>query len=118
LGVLSQLEELVRALASQKGSISVVCGPIVDDTIHTIGSNKVVVPQRFFKALLQNNHNKWQAIGFVVDNQSGKRPLSTYALSINELQEITGITFFPALPNDIAENVKSQVDFSQWMVAR
>jgi len=115
-GVWNSLEEQVRALALQKGSIYVVCGPIVDENPQTIGENKVVVPQRFFKALLQNNNGDWQAIGFVFDNKSGKRPLSTYALSVSELQEITGITFFPSLPEEIAERVKPEVDFSRWTV--
>jgi len=117
-GVWNNLEEQVRALASQKGSIYVVCGPIVDENPQTIGANNVVVPQRFFKALLQNNTGNWYAIGFVFDNKSGKRPLSTYALSVSELQEITGITFFPSLPKEIAENVKSEVDFSRWTVTQ
>ncbi len=117
-GVWNSLEEQVRSLALQKGSIYVVCGPIVGENPQTIGENNVVVPQQFFKALLQNTNDDWQAIGFVFDNKSGKKPLSTCALSINELEEITRITFFPALPKKITKNVKSEVDFTQWLVSR
>lgn len=117
-GVWNSLEEQVRALASQKGSIYVVCGPIVNENPQTIGENIVVVPQRFFKALLQTDSGEWHAIGFMFNNTSGKQPLATYALSINELEEITGITFFPALPAEIVKNVKSQVDFNRWTVVR
>lgn len=117
-GVWKSLEEQVRDIAAEKGSLYVVCGPIVAPNYQTIGDNKVVVPQQFFKALLQNYNNEWHAIAFVFDNKSGKRPLSTYALSIKELEEITGITFFPSLNKKIAKNVKSQVDFAQWTVSR
>ena len=38
-GVWKDLEEQVRDLASQKGSIFVICGPIVTDTSTTLGEN-------------------------------------------------------------------------------
>ncbi|MDR0941814.1 MAG: DNA/RNA non-specific endonuclease [Bacteroidales bacterium] len=117
-GVWNSLEEQVRALATQKGSIYVVCGPIVNKKPQRIGKNAVVVPQRFFKALLLNDGGEWQAIGFLFVNTSGKQPLATYALSIHELEEISGITFFPILPAEIANRVKSQVDFSKWTVVK
>lgn len=110
------LEEQVRDLASQKGSIYVVCGPIVPADYQTIGENRVAVPSAFFKVLLQEENGEIHTIGFVYENKSGKRPMSTYARTVNEIEEITGIDFFPVLPNDIEEKVESEVDFSKWAV--
>jgi endonuclease G len=113
-GVWENLEKQVRALAAQNGSIFVVCGPLVNENYETIGAHNVAVPQGFFKALLRKSDAEWHSIAFVFDNVSGKRPLSTYAISVRELEEKTGITFFPTLP----KHVKSQVDFSVWTVSR
>lgn len=113
-GVWKDLEEQVRDLASQKGSIFVACGPIVTDASTTIGENKVVVPQAFFKVLLQEEDGTIHTIGFVYENISGRKPMSTYAMTVDEVEEITGIDFFPSLPNKIEKKTESEVDFTKW----
>lgn len=113
-GVWKDLEEQVRDLASQKGSIFVACGPIVTDASTTIGENKVVVPQAFFKVLLQEENGTIHTIGFVYENISGRKPMSTYAMTVDEVEEITGIDFFPSLPNKIEKKTESEVDFTKW----
>ncbi|MGN0033407.1 MAG: DNA/RNA non-specific endonuclease [Candidatus Limimorpha sp.] len=117
-GVWKDLEEHVRALASQKGHIFVVCGPIVRDASRTIGENKVVVPDAFFKVLLQEDNGEIHTIGFIYENISGRKPMSTYALSVDEVEEITGIDFFPSLPNKIEDATEKTVDFSKWTVKK
>lgn len=116
-GVWKDLEEQVRDLASQKGKIFVVCGPIVKDTSKTIGENKVVVPQAFYKVLLQEKNGEIHTIGFVYENVSGRKPMSTYAMTIDEVEELTKIDFFPSLPNKVENKVESEIDFSQWTIS-
>lgn len=116
-GVWKDLEEQVRDLAYQKGSIFVVCGPIVNDASTTIGLNKVVVPQAFFKVLLQENNGEIHTIGFVYENKSGSKPMSTYAMTVDEVEKMTNIDFFPSLPDNIEKSVESDVDFSKWTVS-
>ena len=113
-GVWKDLEEQVRDLASQKGSIFVICGPIVTDTSTTLGENKVVVPQAFFKVLLQEEDGNIHTIGFVYENVSGRKPMSTYAMTVDEVEAITNIDFFPSLPNRIENKTESEVDFTKW----
>ena len=115
-GVWKDLEEQVRELARQKGNIYVVCGPIVPKKPQTIGYNKVAVPDAFFKVLLQNDNGEWSAIAFMFANESGRKPLSTYAMSVEEMQIISEIDFFPALPDSIEKIVESHVDFTKWNI--
>ena len=115
-GVWKDLEEQVRDLARQKGRIFVVCGPIVNDTSLTLGTNKVVVPQAFFKVLLQEEQGEIHAIGFVYENKSGRKPMSTYAMTVDEVEDLTEIDFFPSLPNRVEKEAESAVDFSKWTI--
>ena len=116
-GVWKDLEEQVRDLAYQKGKIFVVCGPIVNDASTTIGTNKVVVPQAFFKVLLQEENDEIHTIGFIYENVSGRKPMSTYAMTVDEVEELTNIDFFPSLPDKIEKIAEAKVDFSQWTVS-
>ena len=115
-GVWKDLEEQVRDLAAQKGSIYVVCGPIVNADYQTIGANNVVIPSAFFKVLLQEENGKIYTIGFVYENVAGRRPMSTYAMTVDEVEELTGIDFFPSLPDKIEKRVEAEVDFTKWTV--
>ena len=117
-GVWKDLEEQVRDLAMEKGRIFVVCGPIVTDDSNTIGDNKVVVPQAFFKVLLQEDNGETHTIGFIYENKSGRKPMSTYAMTVDEVEEITNIDFFPSLPNDIEKRTESEVNFMKWSVSK
>jgi endonuclease G len=117
-GVWKDLEEQVRDLASQKGRIFVVCGPIVNDTSNTIGENKVVVPQAFFKVLLHEEDGEIHTIGFVYENISGRKPMASYAMSVDEVEEITDIDFFCSLPDKIERRSEAAVDFSKWTVKK
>lgn len=115
-GAWKDLEEQVRDLAAQKGHIYVVCGPIVADNHETIGTNQVVIPQAFFKVLLQEENGEIHTIGFVYENVAGRRPMSTYAMSVDEVEELTGIDFFPSLPDKIEKRAEAEVDFTKWTV--
>jgi len=115
-GVWNDLEIQVRELAQQKGKIYIVCGPIMSKQPKTIGTNKVAVPDAFFKVLLQNENDNWYAIAFMFANESGRKPLSTYAMSVEDMQMITDIDFFPALPDDIEQKAESEVDFTKWNI--
>jgi endonuclease G len=111
------LEEQTRSLAMQKGKIYVVCGPIVSKKPGTIGQNSVVIPDAFFKVLLQNDEEEWAAIAFMFPNESGKsQPISTYAMSVEEIEAITGIDFFHQLPDSIEERIENRVDFMKWNI--
>jgi endonuclease G len=115
-GVWNELEMQVRELARQKGKIYVVCGPVMSKQPKTIGTNKVAIPDAFFKVLLQNDNENWYAIAFMFANESGRKPLSAYAMVVEDMQIIADIDFFPALPDSIERAVESQTDFTKWNI--
>ena len=112
------LEELVRDLARRYDSIYICCGPIVEDETRTIGTvRKIVVPQAFFKVLLRMKTNgKWTAIGFVMPNKAGNRPLMTYMMTIDEVEAMTGIDFFHALPDTIENETEADYTVADWTI--
>ena len=43
--------------------------------------------------------------------------MSTYAMTVDEVENLTNIDFFPSLPNKIENKVEAEVDFSQWTIS-
>lgn len=109
------LEKQVREWANRYGKVWVVSGPIIGENIYgTIGRDRVVVPDAFFKAVMVHDGRRYQSIAFVMGNDAERYWLQDCALTIDELEERTGIDFYPALPDDIEDDAESRYDFSVW----
>lgn len=110
----NQIEMACRRWAEKWGDIYIVCGPIFFHQEHeTIGPNKIVVPEAFFKVVLCLN-GKPKGIGFIRRNTDSSRRNDLYVNSIRDVERITGMTFFPTLSKEIAEDVKSQANLKEW----
>lgn len=111
-----ELEEACRLWAQREGKIYIVCGPILYKQKHrTIGKqHRITVPEAFFKVVLCMNSKSPKAIGFIYKNASGNHPLDSYVNSVDEVERITGIDFFPSLPNEVEEKVEATYDLRLW----
>ena len=111
------LEELGRDLAQRYKSIYICCGPIVTDASNTIGARHIVVPQSFYKVFLRcKSDGSWTSIGFVMPNAPGNRPLMTYMLPVDKVEQLTGIDFFYNLPDSIEEIIEADYTISDWTI--
>lgn len=110
----NEMEMACRKWAKKYGDLYIVCGPILYKGKHkTIGKNKVVVPEAFFKVVLRTGDNP-QAIGFIYKNTSGNRPKDSYVNTVDEVERITGIDFFPSLPDNVEKKVEAECDLGLW----
>ncbi len=114
-GIWGDLEAAVRTMAYDNGSIYVVTGPVLTDGPYkTIGDSEVAVPNYFYKAILDYSEPDIKAIGFVLPNEGSSKSLSSYAVSINDVEEITGLDFFTALPDSQEEEIENSFSTSKW----
>ena len=105
------LEKKVRDWANRYGSVIVYTGPIVLDNVYgTIGYNKVVVPDAFFKAILAGE----QSIAFVMYNHNNNENMQKCAMSVDELEELTGFDFFAALDDTLEAEAEKSYKLNFW----
>ena len=57
---------------------------------------------------------KPKAVGFVIRNNEGKKKRDQYINTVDEVERITGIDFFPALPDDIENEVEAYSNLEDW----
>lgn len=111
------LENRVRKWANQFGRVYVVTGPIVGQNLYgKIGLHQVVVPDAFFKALLVYSSGEYHGIAFVMFNNCDTQTISGSYLSINELEKVVNIDFFPGLDDTIEESVEDDVELKFWNI--
>jgi endonuclease G len=68
----------------------------------------VKVPDAFFKVILIQSPKKTCALGFFFENEAGQRPLNEYLVSIDYLEQTTGIDFFPSLPDELENTLEAE----------
>jgi len=114
-GAWGKLEEKCRQRARRDSAIIIISGPVLTDPIEMhIGDTGVAVPARFFKVILSPYATPPTAIGFIMPNGSVPGGIQTCAVTVDEVEAVTGHDFFNALPDDIENQVESQVNFNRW----
>lgn len=109
------LEGKVRGYANTSDTTYVVTGVILDDSTRiTYDSDQkpITVPSAYFKAILKYNESStlgsWNAAAFYLEHRAYSEGLGKqHSMSIDRLEDITGIDFFVNLPAKIG---KEQAD--------
>lgn len=113
-GLWNQIEMQCRYWAKKYEKLYIICGPIFLRGEHqTIGPNRVMVPEAFFKAVLCLEGEP-KGIAFVCRNTKGDRKKDYYVNTIRQVERITGYCLFPNLDEDIAEQVKDYAYIDEW----
>jgi len=113
-GIWKNLEAQVRKWAKDNDELYVVSGPVLREGLPVIGPNEVAVPEFYFKVILDYAEPERKTLGFILPNQASRADLSSYAVSIDQVEATTGIDFFPRLPDDLEESLESQSNPGEW----
>lgn len=114
-GIWADLEATIRTFAATEGSVYVVTGPVLTDSPYdTIGDNGVSIPNAYYKVVLDYNEPEKKAIGFVLPNEGSDKDLSKFATSVDEIEELTEIDFFPQLPDEEENVLESSYEVDAW----
>lgn len=111
-----RLESACRRWADLYGSIYIVCGPVYCSDKHiTIGTNHAIaVPDGFFKVVITLMEGEEKGIGFYYKNDDVRQTMESAALSIDQVEELTGYDFFSELSDDIENRIEVQNKLSSW----
>lgn len=113
-GIWSRLEKQVRHFATKEKRIVVVTGPILpaEKTI-TIGANKVTVPQYYYKVIYDTTPPE-KMIAFVLPNKGSSADLRTFVVTVDKVEELTGLDFFSTVPQPKQEQLERTITVENW----
>ena len=113
-GVWNRLEIQVRAWARRYDSLYVITGGVLRKGLRGIGYESVSVPEAFYKIVFRGDPTNPAAIAFLIPHRETSRPLETFRVSIDHLEEETGIDFFNALEDSLEAKLEGDVTGSSW----
>ncbi len=108
-GIWSDLENQVRVWARRDNGLYVITGPVLKPGLPTIGkTNEVSVPEKFYKVILYCNKPDIRMIGFLLNNESSNESIRQFAVPVDLIEQLTGIDFFPKIPDDLERKLESK----------
>ncbi len=115
-GVWRELEELTRDWAKRFKHLYVVTGPVLSQPIKFwIGESQVAVAPSFYKVLLDFSEPELKAIGFIVPNVTSTERIESFAVSVDEVEKLTGINFFQNLMEpSLEQELEANFDVNLW----
>ena len=92
----------------------IVTGPIFLKTpLLTIGANEVAVPDAFYKIIYDRTPPQ-KMLAFIVPNAGSSEPLQSFVVTVDRVEKITGLDFFPKLPQPQQEELERTITMENW----
>jgi len=111
-GIWKILEGMVRNWAVNEKEIYVATGPVFKDNLGSIGSH-VTIPGYYYKVVYDPTGDQ-KMIAFVLPNAKGEKQLPEYIVSVDYVENLTGIDFFSGLPDDVENKLEANSNKSLW----
>ena len=113
-GVWRKIEKKFRDWSYKYGELLIVTGPVLNgENIGSIGSNKVTIPKWFYKVAIDPN-NYERNIAILIENTGSYESIKSFVVTVDYLEEFSGLDFFHKLPDDIEESIESTINFNLW----
>ena len=111
-------ESVMDHFAPRFGRLQVITGPIfpeqfMDNVFNRVGF--VEVPEAFYKIIVAPHNEAPLALAFIMPQDvRGNEPLEDYLVTINEIEERTGLNFFPNLSPEIEAVLEGELRTQGW----
>ncbi|WP_115811155.1 DNA/RNA non-specific endonuclease [Winogradskyella pacifica] len=113
-GVWNRLEQKVRYWAKKNDGVFVVTGGILENGLKVIGDEDVAVPNQFYKVILDNTNGKIKVLAFLMNHEDSDLPLYKFVVSVDKVEALTGIDFFPQLDDAIENKLEASSSYKSW----
>lgn len=113
----SDLEAWVRRYVGdfQEPLFVVTGGILSDEGLEKLGPNEVTIPKRYFKIVMDLHGDEHKGAAFIMQNGINEYPVASYITSIDEVERITGIDFFPSLPDEVETELEAMGTIAPWI---
>ena len=114
-GIWNQLEKQVRYWVKRYGKLYIVTGGVLQPGLERIGRERVAVPDYFYKIILDYHQpHKARIIGFLIPHKDLHKDLRNFVVPVDSIEKVTGIDFFPALPDNLENKLEQEKHPEQW----
>jgi len=99
-GIWNDLEQQTRRWAKQYGTLYIYTGGVLESGLEEIGDEDVDVPNTFYKIIIRKKADKIYSLSFLIPNKPQFTSLRNFVVSVDDIEQATGIDFFNQLPKE------------------
>lgn len=98
----------MRKAAESNEVLYVITGPVLKDPIGRIGLNgRITVPKSYYKVIATL---RMDVLAFIVPNCKGSSKIRDFIVTVDDVEEQTGLDFFSKMPLQWQDEKESRVD--------
>ena len=112
-----RLEEAeVKYFTQVSPTIWVTAGPVFDESIESLkNAHNVEIPDAFYKVYAMSGNGKTYLLAFLMPQTvKGNEPLADYVVTVDKVEELTGLDFFHELDDKEETALESTLDTQPW----
>jgi endonuclease G len=113
----AEIEGLVRKIVdAEKKSLYVLTAPILSKDLKPIAAsvNQIKIPNFHYKIIADLSNDSPRGLAFLMPNRKCEYRPSHYVVSIDSIEKLTGLDFFPNLSDSIERKIEGNADFTAW----
>jgi endonuclease G len=113
-GIWNTLEQKTRYYAQRYEELYVITGSVLKDDLKSIGTEKVSVPEQYYKILYRYDANGGKMLAFLMPHQDTNTSIYDFISSVDEIEKLTGTDFFYQLPDAIENRLEAGKSAKGW----
>lgn len=113
-GIWRKIEKQFRDWSYKYGELVIITGPILKgENYGSIGYNKVTIPKWYYKVAIDPS-NYDRSVAILIENKGSSASIKSFVVTIDYLEEFSGLDFFHSLPNEVEESFESSTHINLW----
>jgi endonuclease G, mitochondrial len=113
-GIWKKIEKQIRDWSNIYGELIVITGPILQcEGIGEIGINNITIPKWYYKVVIDPDNYK-RNLAILIENTGSFNSVKSFVVTIDQLEEFSGIDFFYRLPDLIEKSFESSKNLNLW----
>ncbi|MGL4993364.1 MAG: DNA/RNA non-specific endonuclease [Bacteroidales bacterium] len=113
-GVWKRLEEQTRKWAKSDSLLLIMTGPVLTSGLPTMGKTDIIIPEYFYKVVVDPVPPVRKAIAFVIPNKASKKSLRSFAVTVDSVERLTGLNFMEAMPDNLEDRLEGSFNLKDW----
>jgi endonuclease G len=113
----AEIEGLVRKIVdAEKKTLYVLTAPLLSNDLKPIirSVHQIKIPDFHYKIIADLSKETPRGMAFLMPNRKCEFRPSHYVVSIDSIEKLTGLDFFPNLHDSIARKIEGRADFNAW----
>jgi len=113
-GIWNELEQQIRIWSRRHKELYIATAGVLEPGLYTIGEEDVAIPEQYYKIVARGSGKNLKVIAFLMPNRPSTDLPENYIVTVDRIEELTGIDFFESLPQDLEKRMEAEIVKKNW----